>query len=951
MKRSVMSLVMLVAACLLHGLPLPVEPLLRIETGAHLSRINQLAVDPSGSWAVTASNDKTCRVWELPSGRLHRTLRPPIDAAFEGALIAAAISPDASLVACGGWTAPEELGPVVYVFDRFNGKMVRRLSLPSGTVERLRFSPDGRFLAAGCWNGSVHFARVEDWKWLGPAGKLGGPVIDILFSSDGGRLFAVDRKGGIFAFESGPAGLNPMAAATGMGGSQPRRISLSADGASLAVAYADKAVVDVFGAGDLKHLKAFDASALTGGCSVVAYSPDGRYLYAGKTSLRRWELSAKGRFSDIKIPALGGPLVDAAPMPDGTLVLGTEQPTIGTLTQEGKFVTLSSASAIDQSGNADRGIPLSARGDVLSFRYGSLDKKPSFFAVAERRIDAKGSWKDLTGPVLKSRKYALADGWKLSQSPKLNGIKISLGVKGNDPLYAYAILPGDAGIVLAGNGLTRLDERAAVVWKVYSSSNYPVVAINASKDGRFVVGAYMDGTIKWHRASDGKELVCLFAHPDRKRWAAWSPSGYYDCSPGGDELVGWHQNNGAEREADFFPSSRVRGSRYRPDVIAALFSTLDEAEAVRKANQDSGRSDPESRPLAELFPPVVTILSPREGSGTDKAELVVSYELRSPAGSPVDSVWAAIDGRPLESSRGLKVVAVPGAAQVLTLTVPPRDCEVSLIAENRNAASVPASLRIKWSGAPPAPPAKPALVALCVGVSAYKDPALRLGLAAKDAADLSAVLKAQEGRQYSRVTIRQLGDASATKDAILAGLEWLRTDTGTADIALLFLAGHGVSDSRGRFYYLAVDTEPSRLVDTAISYDDLRTTIASIEGKAVFLVDACYSGSLMGARGGQADVVALANGLASAENGAVVFMSSTGKQVSLEDPRWGNGAFTKALVEGLAGKADYSGSGRITVTMLDLYVSERVTELTDGRQTPATSKPFTVADFTIARRN
>ena len=43
--------------------------------------------------------------------------------------------------------------------------------------------------------------------------------------------------------------------------------------------------------------------------------------------------------------------------------------------------------------------------------------------------------------------------------------------------------------------------------------------------------------------------------------------------------------------------------------------------------------------------------------------------------------------------------------------------------------------------------------------------------------------------------------------------------------------------------------------------------------------------------------------LSSAENGVVVFAASTGKQYSLEDPQWENGAFTEALIEGLSGKA------------------------------------------------
>ncbi len=88
--------------------------------------------------------------------------------------------------------------------------------------------------------------------------------------------------------------------------------------------------------------------------------------------------------------------------------------------------------------------------------------------------------------------------------------------------------------------------------------------------------------------------------------------------------------------------------------------------------------------------------------------------------------------------------------------------------------------------------------------------------------------------------------------------------------------------------------------------------------------------------------------LASAESGAVVFAASTGNQYSLEDAKWNNGAFTKALVEGITGRADYTGKGKITINMLDLYISERVKELTGGKQTPTTAKPQTVPDFPIA---
>jgi uncharacterized caspase-like protein len=90
------------------------------------------------------------------------------------------------------------------------------------------------------------------------------------------------------------------------------------------------------------------------------------------------------------------------------------------------------------------------------------------------------------------------------------------------------------------------------------------------------------------------------------------------------------------------------------------------------------------------------------------------------------------------------------------------------------------------------------------------------------------------------------------------------------------------------------------------------------------------------------------NELSSAENGAVVFAASTGNQLSWEDPQWSNGAFTKAVIEGIAGGADYSKTGRITVNMLDLFIAKRVKQLTKNTQTPTTTKPPSVPDFPIA---
>ena len=79
-----------------------------------------------------------------------------------------------------------------------------------------------------------------------------------------------------------------------------------------------------------------------------------------------------------------------------------------------------------------------------------------------------------------------------------------------------------------------------------------------------------------------------------------------------------------------------------------------------------------------------------------------------------------------------------------------------------------------------------------------------------------------------------------------------------------------------------------------------------------------------------------------------LFASSTGRQYSMESKEWNNGAFTKALVEGLLGQAAVGQTGRITHKMLDFYVAERVKALTKGQQTPVNTSPQGVPDFPIA---
>jgi hypothetical protein len=548
--------------------------------------------------------------------------------------------------------------------------------------------------------------------------------------------------------------------------------------------------------------------------------------------------------------------------------------------------------------------------------------------------------------------------WENELAPRLNGEPLAMLVE-NERCRCVDIATGGMGIVLGTEWrLHCIDARGRERWQQRVQAT--VWCVKIDDYNQVVAAALGDGTIRWYRFHDGAPLLTLYLHPDARRWVMWTPSGYFDCAPGAEELLGWHVNNGPDRAADYFPLSKFRQAFYQPAVIDRIFDTLDEQAAVEQAGQATGRGILQFDAAAVLQnrPPVVRIHRPTDGETVSGAAIAVEYSLESPD-AEITAVRMLVDGRPASVERGAKPT---GQRLQASITLPDDDVQVSIIAENRYGAGEPATVRVVAATSVAASSRaaetgirvdlRPRLYALAVGVGAYGNAAVRpLGLAAKDARDFAETLRAQHDKLYCEVTIRLLTDAEATKDAILDGLDWLQRETTARDVAMLYFAGHGLDDNSGNFYYLPVGADPAALRRTGLSRGDVQSTVASVAGKMLVFMDACHSGGLMQSierRGTQPDLTSVINELVAAENGAVVFSSATTRQYALERPDWGNGAFTKALIEGLGGEARTPGQEKVTVKTLDAYVAERVKRLTEGQQSPVTAYPPNVPDFPVA---
>ena len=234
---------------------------------------------------------------------------------------------------------------------------------------------------------------------------------------------------------------------------------------------------------------------------------------------------------------------------------------------------------------------------------------------------------------------------------------------------------------------------------------------------------------------------------------------------------------------------------------------------------------------------------------------------------------------------------------------------------------------------------KPNLYILTVGVSNYQDNSVSLNFAHTDAAAMAKKFQALEGSLYRKVEVKELLNDDATLVNIRTGISWLERQATQKDMILVFISAHGALDHKGNLYILPTDFNAQNLFATALNIRDLTEGMNGTPCKKLIFLDACHSGQsgydlLEFASIKSYNLNQAIEELVNTEPGVTVMTSSSGKEFSYENPLWGHGAFTKALLEGLNGSADFNKDKVITLMELNLYVMERVKELTNGRQHP-----------------
>ena len=927
----------------------PAEPILRIETGMHTGSVRRIGIDAACRLMVTGSEDKSVRLWALPpSGRgvpkELRVMRVPIGRGDDGKIFSVAISPDGRVVAAGGWdvgaSVPKDIA--VYIFDAASGKITHRLGKLTSVVDHLTFSADGRYLAATLGGGAgMRVWETTTWRQVGKDTDYGGRDSYGAAFDAHDQLFTVADDGFLRRYGPGDFRRNAQPVRT-LGGKEPYSVAVHPDGSKIAVGIYDKIAIDVYDARTLQRLFAADTRGVNDrNIDAVAWSSDGQRLFAGgrfySTALggvpvRIWDEGGRGKPHDVRV-------ADSSVMqmlPCGNAIaLGTADPAFGLISTDGKKLIWRDSAIPDMREKRGANFTVSADGSRVRYGLGYAGATPMMFDLATNRLTAAPkATSDLFPPEDKG--FKLTD-WRNNRFPKLDGKTIPL--KQYEISRSMAVAPGAERFVLGTEWALRCyDKTGKLLWL----QKVPEVTwgVNVTRNGKYVIAAYGDGTIRWHRLTDGQEVLALFVNAKSHEWVLWTPEGYYASSVGGDRDIGWQINKGWTHTPEFVTAARLKQHLYRPDIIKNAFEFADAGRAIRKA----GLSGFKLADLVNHTPPEFNIVDPGNQAHAVLSPVAVRVKLAA-ASDPVTGFDVTVNGRQV-TPRALRDLPPVPEPQMRTLNIPLEKGanHIRVVAHNAVGETVRnLTVFLDHNGVLNK---KGRLFVLAIGVDKYPNlgPENSLHFAAADASLILKTLTGKAAPLHTEVISKLLvtgGPTPPTKANIEDALLMFR-DAGPRDTVILFLAGHGVNDGPD-YLFMPQDADYGQgkygkywRPSTVLRWTVLQQALQQAQGSRIMFVDTCHSAGAYSSR--------LIKDAADAS--IVVFSATDGPTEAQERPELGHGVFSFALNQGLLGAADPWKTGTVNILELGAYVSGAVRHLTHSEQEP-TYNLSGVKDFAL----
>ena len=122
-------------------------PILKLDTGGHMALIRDIVAMKDGRRIISASDDKTIRIWDTETGQETAKILGQIGWGDEGKILTIALTPDERWLAVGGFNGTD--GIVIRIYDVRTGTLIKVLKSYDDLIYGLSLSKDGRYLVSG----------------------------------------------------------------------------------------------------------------------------------------------------------------------------------------------------------------------------------------------------------------------------------------------------------------------------------------------------------------------------------------------------------------------------------------------------------------------------------------------------------------------------------------------------------------------------------------------------------------------------------------------------------------------------------------------------------------------------------------------------------------------------------------------------------------------------------